>query len=111
MRRTHGHGSYREVTHLDIQELLPGHRSRHLSPREAADTIIRSWLAILIALRKGNAEADQRGAFADTKQHTPRTVLVWALASGFAAYALWRLSEAVFGTAAEGKKMGLKSAP
>jgi hypothetical protein len=74
--------------------------------------LVIGWLAIQIALGHGNHEADQRGAFADIEQHTLGIVLLWALAFGFAAYALWRMTEALFGTAAEGKKVGarLKSA-
>jgi Domain of Unknown Function (DUF1206) len=71
--------------------------------------LVIGWLAIQIALGHGNHEADQRGAFADIKQHTLGTVLLWALAIGFAAYAVWRMTEAVFGTAAEGKKAGSRA--
>ena len=39
-------------------------------------------------------------------QHSVGKVLLWVLGFGFAAYALWRLSEAAFGTAAEGRKAG-----
>jgi hypothetical protein len=74
--------------------------------------LVIGWLAIQIALGHGGHEADQRGAFADIKQHSLGIVLLWAIAFGFAAYALWRMTEAVFGTAADGKKVGprLKSA-
>lgn len=68
--------------------------------------LVIGWLAIQIAFGHGNHEADQRGAFADIKQHTLGATLLWALALGFVAYALWRLTEAVFGSAAEGKRAG-----
>jgi hypothetical protein len=44
----------------------------------------------------------------DYTMHTYGLVLLWILGVGFAAYAVWRLSEAAFGTAAEGAKAGLR---
>lgn len=64
------------------------------------------WLAIQIARGHRTQEANQRGAIADIAQHSFGIVLLWALGLGFAAYSLWRLSEAAVGTAAEGRKTG-----
>jgi hypothetical protein len=64
------------------------------------------WLAIQIALGHRSHEADQKGALAEVAKHSYGLVLLWLLGLGFAAYALWRLGEAAFGTAAEGKKAG-----
>lgn len=64
------------------------------------------WLAIQIARGHGKHEANQRGALAAVRQQPLGTVLLWLLGFGFAAYAFWRLSEAVRGTAADGKKRG-----
>lgn len=63
-------------------------------------------LAVEIALGHRSQEADQRGAFAAIAQHSYGTVLLWVLGVGFASYALWRFTEAAFGTAADGDKGG-----
>lgn len=68
--------------------------------------LVIGWLAIQIALGHGHNQANQRGALADIAQHSLGLVLLWVLGFGFASYALWRLSEAAFGTAAEGSKVG-----
>ncbi len=68
--------------------------------------VVIGWLAVQIALGHGKQQANQRGAVAAVAHHSGGTVLLWILAIGFAAYALWRLSEAAFGTAAEGRKAG-----
>jgi hypothetical protein len=68
--------------------------------------VVIGWLAVQIALGHGHQQANQRGAVAAVAQHSFGKVLLWVLAVGFAAYALWRLSEAAFGTAAEGRKTG-----
>ncbi|MEP6528211.1 MAG: DUF1206 domain-containing protein, partial [Nocardioidaceae bacterium] len=64
------------------------------------------WLAVQIALGHRSQEANQRGALATVAQHSYGEALLWILGFGFAAYALWRLSEAAFGTAAQGRKAG-----
>jgi hypothetical protein len=68
--------------------------------------LVIGWLAVQIAAGHRSQQANQRGAVAAVAQHSYGTLLLWLLAVGFAAYALWRLSEAAFGTAAEGKKTG-----
>ncbi len=68
--------------------------------------VVIGWLAVQIARGHGSHEANQRGALADIAQHSFGIALLWILGIGFAAYAIWRLSEAAFGTAAEGKKPG-----
>lgn len=68
--------------------------------------LVIGWLAIQIARGHGSHQANQRGALADIAQHSYGIALLWIVAMGFAAYAIWRLSEAAFGTAAEGKKAG-----
>ncbi len=64
------------------------------------------WIAVQIALGHRTQEANQRGALAEVAHRPFGKVLLWILGLGFAAYALWRLSEAAFGTAAEGRKAG-----
>ena len=68
--------------------------------------LLIAWLAVQIALGHGNREANQHGAIADIAQQKYGTALLWLLGVGLAAYALWRLHQAAFGTAAEGRKMG-----
>ena len=64
------------------------------------------WLAVQIAAGHGSRQANQQGAVAAVAQHSYGVLLLWVLAVGFAGYALWRLSEAAYGTAAEGAKTG-----
>jgi hypothetical protein len=59
-------------------------------------------LAILVAFGHSAHEADQQGALQLLAGKSYGVVLLWLLGIGFAAYALWRLSEAVFGVAGEG---------
>jgi len=68
--------------------------------------LVIGWLAIQIALGHRHHAADQRGALAEVAHQSYGVFLLWILAVGFAAYAIWRLSEAAFGTAAEGREAG-----
>ena len=68
--------------------------------------LVIGWLAIQIALGHSTPQANQKGALADIASHTGGMIVLWMLGIGFGAYALWRLSEAVFGTAADGSKAG-----
>lgn len=68
--------------------------------------LLIGWLAVQIALGRGSHEANQRGAVAEIARRSHGVTLLWILGFGFAAYAIWRLSEAAFGTAAEGRKAG-----
>jgi vacuolar-type H+-ATPase subunit I/STV1 len=68
--------------------------------------LVIGWLAIQIALGHRSQQANQKGALAEISGHSYGTVLLWILGFGFAAYALWRLSEAAFGVAGEGRKVG-----
>jgi hypothetical protein len=68
--------------------------------------LVIGWLAVQIARGHGGHQANQRGALSDIAQHTYGIALLWVLGFGFSAYAIWRLVEAGFGTAAEGRKVG-----
>ena len=68
--------------------------------------LVIGWLALQIALGKHTRQANQRGALATVAQHSSGLALLWILGFGFAAYSLWRLSEAAFGTATDGSKAG-----
>ncbi len=63
-------------------------------------------LAVLLAFGKKKGETDQRGAVQELAQQSGGFVLVLIVAIGLACYSAWRLSEAAFGVAGEGKKAG-----
>jgi len=67
--------------------------------------LIMGWLAVLVATG-GRAHVDQRGALTEVLAQPFGAVLVWLMAIGFAAYAVWRLSEVAFGVTGEGNKAG-----
>jgi hypothetical protein len=63
--------------------------------------ILVGWVAVLVALGHSSREADQQGALQLLVGKPYGLVSLWLLAIGFAAYALWRLSEAAFGVSGE----------
>jgi Domain of Unknown Function (DUF1206) len=68
--------------------------------------LLIGWVAIMVALGKSTREADQRGALQMLSKQSFGVVALWLLLIGFAAYALWRLSEAAFGVTVDGKGAG-----
>ena len=72
----------------------------------ARATILLGVLALLVALGRTNSEADQRGAMQQLNRQAFGHALLWVIAVGLVGYALWRLSEAAFGVAGEGRKVG-----
>lgn len=68
--------------------------------------ILLGWVAILVALGKTSRPADQQGALQLLAGKSYGIISLWLLVIGFAAYALWRLSEAAFGVTGEGRKAG-----
>jgi hypothetical protein len=96
-----------------------GARARQASDSQAAHVLARAGLtargiiyilmgivAILVAAGQGGHEADQQGALQLLAQQPYGVVALWLMALGFAAYALWRLSEAAFGVTGEGNGAG-----
>jgi len=59
--------------------------------------ILVGLVAVLVALGQSSREADQQGALQLLAGKSYGLVSLWLLGIGFAAYALWRLSEAAFG--------------
>lgn len=55
-------------------------------------------LALQIAFGDGEQQADRGGALAELSDKPFGAVLLWALGAGLVGMALWRLSEAVFGS-------------
>ncbi|MFL6099439.1 MAG: DUF1206 domain-containing protein [Actinomycetales bacterium] len=68
--------------------------------------VVIGWLAFQVALGHGQHQANQTGALAAVAQHSFGELLLWVLGLGFAAYAIWRLSQAAFGTSTDGDKAG-----
>ena len=68
--------------------------------------ILIGWVALLVALGQSSQEADQQGALQLFADKPYGLVSLWLLGVGFAAYALWRLSEAAFGVTGEPRGAG-----
>jgi hypothetical protein len=66
------------------------------------------WLALQIALGDSSHQANQRGALAELAQGGVGLLVLWLLAVGLAAYALWRFSVAAFGNSVEGDGKGAR---
>lgn len=94
----------------DIAQTLENSRSISWLARlglsaRAVVYLVMGILTIQVATG-GQAEVDQRGALTKVLTQPFGTALVWLLALGFAAYALWRFSEAIYGATGEGKRTG-----
>ncbi|MFL6130225.1 MAG: DUF1206 domain-containing protein [Mycobacteriales bacterium] len=63
--------------------------------------IVLGILAIGIALGNGDQRANQKGALQEVAAQPFGQVLIWVVALGLAAYALWRLATAAFGMRAD----------
>ena len=63
--------------------------------------ILIGWIAILVALGQSSQQANQEGALQLLARQPYGLFSLWLLGAGFAGYALWRLSEAVFGVTGE----------
>jgi hypothetical protein len=68
--------------------------------------LLIGWVALMLALGRSNAEADQRGALKTLAGKPYGSAALWLLVVGFAAYALWRISEAFVGVTGEGSGAG-----
>ena len=64
------------------------------------------WIAVLVAIGHSGRRPNQEGALQLLAGTPYGRILLWLLAIGFAGYALWRLSEAVYGVTGEGKGAG-----
>ncbi len=58
-------------------------------------------VALLLATGNHSGEADQRGALQALASNTAGAIVVWILAIGLFAYALWRFAVAAFGSSIE----------
>ena len=68
--------------------------------------LLIGWVALMLALGRSNAEANQRGALKTLAGKPYGSLALWMLVVGFAAYALWRISEAFVGVTGEGSGAG-----
>jgi len=97
----------------------PRHKARRATDSPAAHALARAgltargiiyiligWVAVLVALGHGTHEADQQGALQLLAGKPYGSVSLWLLGIGFAAYALWRLGEAVYGVPGAGNGAG-----
>ncbi len=63
-------------------------------------------LTLVLAFGRSRPETDQRGALQALTAQPGGAALLFVIGVGLAGYALWRLTEAVVGTAGDGKKAG-----
>jgi uncharacterized integral membrane protein len=70
--------------------------------------LLIGWVAVLVALGHSSREADQQGALQLLAGKPYGLVSLLLLGIGFAAYALWRLSEAAFGVTGERNSAGAR---
>jgi len=68
--------------------------------------ILIGWVAILVALGDKSHQADQQGALQLLAGTPVGLVSLWLLLIGFAGYALWRFSQAIYGVPGEGTGAG-----
>jgi hypothetical protein len=68
--------------------------------------VLIGWVALLVAVGHSSRQADQQGALQLLAGKPYGLVSLWLLGIGFAAYALWRLSEAAFGVTVDGNGAG-----
>jgi Domain of Unknown Function (DUF1206) len=65
--------------------------------------IIVGWIAVQVAFGHSSHEADRTGALHAISSTPVGGFLLWLLVAGFIGMALWRLSEAVFGSPGSGE--------
>ena len=73
--------------------------------------VIVGWIAIEVAFRRSSQQADRAGALHAISATPVGGVLLWLLVIGLAGMALWRLSEAMYGSPGSGgRKAGKRLA-
>jgi hypothetical protein len=66
--------------------------------------IVMGWLAVEVVLGRDRKQVNQKGALAEIASRTGGKLLLIVLALGLAGYALWRFSQAVWGSPENGRK-------
>lgn len=59
--------------------------------------LLIGWLALRIAFGGGGGEAERKGALQVVADSPGGTVILWLMAAGFAAMAVWQLAEVLYG--------------
>ncbi|MFF9814839.1 DUF1206 domain-containing protein [Streptomyces sp. NPDC014006] len=93
-----GEGGRAEAERMARGTLTEGAARAGLAARGVIYLLVGA-LALQISTGDGGHQADRGGALAELSQQPLGAVLLWALGVGLAGMALWRLSEAVFGSA------------
>ena len=98
------------------QATLPARRAAHSSTMEGLARyglgargfvyLLIGWVALQIAFGHHSHQANQRGALAEVAQGTGGQVILWIVAFGLGAYALWRLGTAAVGNTPDGSGAG-----
>lgn len=70
--------------------------------------VIIGWIAVEVAFHRSGQQADRTGALHAISATPVGGVLLWLLVIGFAGMALWRLSEAVYGSPGSGGRKAAK---
>lgn len=65
--------------------------------------IVIGWIALQVAFRKTGQQADKTGALHELSSTPFGEAALWVLVVGFFGMAVWRLSEAAFGTSGAGR--------
>jgi hypothetical protein len=71
--------------------------------------VLVAWLAVQLALGRPSGEADESGAFRALAQAPRGELLLWAVAVGFAALAVWQFATAVVGGPNVGHKVAARA--
>ena len=66
--------------------------------------IIVGWIAVQVAFGHSGQQADRTGALHEISRTPVGGVLLWVLVIGFIGMALWRLSEAAYGSSGSGER-------
>jgi hypothetical protein len=66
--------------------------------------IVIGWIALQVAFGKNSQQADRTGALHELSTTPFGTAALWLLVVGFVGMALWRLTEAIYGTPSAGRK-------
>ncbi|WP_242614191.1 DUF1206 domain-containing protein [Actinomadura roseirufa] len=59
--------------------------------------LLVGWLALQVGFGEGGEEADRQGALQTVAKQPGGPIVLWLMAAGFAALALWQYAEAVYG--------------
>jgi hypothetical protein len=71
--------------------------------------VLVAWLAVQLALGRPEGQADESGAFRTLAQMPGGEVVLWAVAVGFAALAVWQLLTAAVGVPNTGNQAGARA--